>query len=328
MSELLFENLKDKKIVVTGGAGFIGSHLVDALVARNAHVTVLDILEPGLLHNLTNSIDRICYQKVDTINRVKVNELLEGVDIVFHLAGNASVPLSIQDPSLDFESNVLGTYSILQALVQKRVKRVFYLSSAAVYGFPKYVPTDEEHPVNPVSPYGATKVAAEIIGLTYSKVFGVDFLVGRLYSPYGPRQRRYAMYDLLNKLHSDPLHLVVLGDGTQIRDYIFVLDAIEAILMIAQHGHKGEIYNIGGNNPVAIRDIIPLLADVSGCEGKVDVSYTGKSWLGDPPAMSADISKLRSLGFEPHETLISGIQKLFNWMSAEVWNTNNQNKKE
>jgi len=313
------EFFKNKKIIVTGGAGFIGSHLVDALVREQAKVTVLDMLAPDALHNLNDSLKKITYHRVDLIDLEKTLKMLDFADIVFHLAGNASVPISVQNPSLDFNANVISTMNVLQALLQKCIGKVVYLSSAAVYGIPVFVPTHEDHPLNPVSPYGATKTAAETIGLTYANAFKVDFIVGRLYSPFGPRQRRYAMFDLLNKLHHDPNNINVLGDGTQIRDYISIYDTVQALLTIAQYGQRGMAYNIAANNSVSIRELLPLLFDVSQIKHSVNVTYTGESWVGDPPVMIADITKLKNLGFEPCEPLVIGIEKLYRWMQSEVW---------
>ena len=319
MNEDSGEFFRNKRIVVTGGAGFIGSHLVDALIPEHAKVTVFDMLEPHGLYNLRDSLTEITYHKINMLDREKILELMDGTDIVFHLAGNASVPISVQNPSLDFDANVISTMNVLQALLQKRIGKVVYLSSAAVYGIPKYVPTDEEHPLKPVSPYGATKTAAETIGLTYANAFGVDFVVGRLYSPFGPRQRRYAMFDLLNKIHHDPTHIDVLGNGTQIRDYISIYDTARALLTIAQYGQRGNAYNISANIPVSIRELLPLLIEVSGVKHSINVSYSNHSWVGDLPVMMANTTKLKALGFCPRKSLITGIEELYRWMETEVW---------
>ncbi len=309
-----------RRVVVTGGAGFIGSHLVDALLKAGADVVVVDNLHSGMPSNLRQSAASIRFFEVDVRDREALSKTVEGVDMVFHLAGNASVPYSIENPSYDFEANVLGTYNVLQLLLDGRIGRVLFSSTAAVYGIPLYTPTDESHPLEPVSPYGASKLAAERIGVAYARSLGIDFLVARIFNTYGPRQRKYVMYDLLNKLHANPQHLEVLGDGSQIRDYSFVADTVNALMTIMRKGEKGNVYNISGNNPVTIRDLAQLLADVLRIDGHLNITYTGQSWKGDIPVMVANTEKIRLLGFEPQMRLHEGVEALFRWMEVEVWN--------
>ncbi len=314
-------SLDRRKIVVTGGAGFIGSHLVDALATNGAHVLVIDNLQSGHLSNLAQSMNRIRFERVDIRNSGTVLALVDGADLVYHLAGNASVPSSSDDPRYDYESNVCGTYVMLEALLQKRVGRVLFSSTAAVYGPPQYIPTDEKHPLEPISPYGASKLAAERLGVAYARAFGLDFRVARIYNTFGPRQRKFVMFDLLNKLHQDPDQLTVLGTGEQVRDYSYVSDTVRALVAIAERGQRGEVYNVAGNHPISIRELVPLLVGIGGGSSKTAISYTGESWPGDVPAMVGNISKLRALGFSPTVRLTEGIRNLFEWMQTEIWSS-------
>jgi UDP-glucose 4-epimerase len=308
----------DKKAVVTGGAGFIGSHLVDALVSCGAKVLVLDSLQAGSLSNLKQSRNAIQFKQIDVRDYDTTLTSLDGADVIFHLAANASVPLSVECPRYDFESNVLGTHAVVEALAQRRAGRVVLASSAAVYGPPLYTPTDEVHPLNPISPYGISKMSAEKLGMAYKQAFGVDFLVSRIFNTYGPRQRKFVMFDLLNKLHKTPDLLTIMGDGMQIRDYSYVTDTVAALLLIGELGVAGEIYNIAGGNPISIRELADLLIHMMGV-ARTQCFYTGESWQGDVNVMVANIEKLQKLGFAPRETLANGIEHLYEWMMDEIW---------
>lgn len=308
-----------KRVAVTGGAGFVASHLVDALVTSGAKVVAIDNLLDGKLSNLRQSKDAIQFCEVDIRNAGAIQQAIDGSDYVFHLAGNATVPRSISDPAYDFEANVLGTYHILQSLLAGRVGRVLFSSTAAVYGVPIYTPMDERHPLEPISPYGGSKLAAERLGIAYARALDANFVVARIFNTFGPRQRKYVMFDLLNKLHANPLHLEVLGDGSQLRDYSYVGDTVRALMTIMESGRTGEAYNIAGGNPTYIRDLVTVLASVMNLNGQIEVTYTGQSWKGDIPAMVADISKLQSLGFTPCKPFTDGVRDLRTWMEKELW---------
>ena len=308
-----------KRVAVTGGAGFIASHLVDALVAGGANVVAVDNLLDGKPSNLRQSMDAIRFCEVDIRNAGAIQQAIDGSDFVFHLAGNATVPRSISDPAYDFEANVLGTYHVLQSLLADRIGRVLFSSTAAVYGVPTYTPMDEHHPLEPISPYGASKLAAERLGIAYARALDANFVVARIFNTFGPRQRKYVMFDLLNKLHADPHHLEVLGDGSQLRDYSYVGDTVRALMTIMESGHSGEAYNIAGGNPTYIRDLVTILAGVMNLNGSLKVTFTGQSWKGDIPAMVADIGKLKSLDFTPSTPFADGVRNLHDWMGQELW---------
>jgi UDP-glucose 4-epimerase len=305
--------LKNKKIIVTGGAGFIGSHLVDMLVKKGAIVTVVDNLSAGDLRNLELSKNKIDFQNIDVRNFNDINKLIKNQDVVFHLAANADVPLSIKDPHYDFQNNIIGGYNILRSCLNSNIKKVIYASSAAVYGEPEYVPIDEKHKTNPISPYGAAKLAIERLGITYYKSFGLPFTAIRIFNNYGVRQPRYVMYDLIKKLYKNNKHLEVLGTGEQIRDYCYVEDGAKCFILAAENDKStGEIFNLAGGNPIKIKDLVQLLIKTLGLEN-VFVKYTGQSWKGDIMELIADINKTKNdLGFEPRIELSDGIQRLHN----------------
>lgn len=297
------------KVLVTGGAGFIGSHLVDRLVAEGSEVVVLDNLYTGKIGNLSKSINNIKFVRGDVRDPNLTKKLIQDVDVVFHLAANASVPDSVKNPTYDFETNLVGTFNLLKASINSNVKKFIYASSAAVYGEPKYIPIDEEHPLCPVSPYGATKLSGEILGFTFKKTYGIPFVVARIFNVYGPRQTRYVMFDFYKKLLENPNQLRVLGNGSQVRDFCYVTDAVEALLLIAEKGES--VYNVAGGNPISIKKIAEIM--VSQLAPSAKIIYTGESWKGDISILVADISKLKGLGFKPKIDLKDGINLVIKW---------------
>lgn len=297
------------KALVTGGAGFVPSHIVDALVERGATVTVLDNMQAGRLENLTQVADRVTVLKADVRDLGAVQEAVAGQDYVFHLAANASVPGSVRDPRYDLETNSMGTFNVLEAAKEAGTRRVVYASSAAVYGAPEYVPTDEKHRLQPSSFYGLSKLNGEQLGLMYHKMFDVGFTAVRIFNTYGPRQPRYVLADLVRKLMKNPRELEVLGTGKQIRDYAFASDTAGAFLAVAAADSlNGEACNISGGNPVSIRELVSIILetmDLPDCK----VTYTGQSWKGDIDHLEADITKIRAAGYAPQVTLKDGIRR-------------------
>jgi len=317
--------LRGRRVLVTGAAGFIGSHLVDRLVEEGAEVVAIDNLKDGNLSNLAESMDKIEFHKVDIRNFESLKEVMDGVEIVFHLAANANVPYSVDNPKYDFETNTLGTFNVLKLSLDLDVEKVVYASSAAVYGEPIYVPIDEEHPLNPISPYGASKLAGERLGFAYFKTYGLPFVSLRIFNTYGPRQRRYVMYDFLRKLKENPNRLEVLGTGEQIRDFCYVKDCVEAFVLACKSGNAaGEAFNIAGGNPISIKDLAFLMVKILSLDRRTKIVFTGESWKGDIVNLYADISKIKSkLGFKPRVSLGEGILKLKEWFDKNIksWGT-------
>ena len=310
-------NLKRKNVLVTGGAGFIASHLVDLLVEKDAEVTVIDNLKDGKFENLKKSKDKICFKKVDVRDFNGLQQVIkeEEIEIIFHLAANANVPYSVKNPKYDFETNTIGTFNALKSCMDNNVKKIIYASSAAIYGEPVYVPIDEKHPLDPISPYGASKLAGEKLGFAYYHTYGLPFVSTRIFNTYGPRQPRYVMFDLFKKLKKSPNKLEVLGTGEQIRDYCYVFDTVNAFILAAENENAvGKAFNIAGGNPISIKELAELMVKILGLEGYTEIYYTGKSWKGDIVKLIADISKIKNkLGFEPKIKLEEGVLKLKVW---------------
>lgn len=294
--------------IVTGGAGFIGSHLVEALVEQRRSVVVVDNLEQGRLANLAHVAPDVTVLKVD-VRDTSWWPRLAGRHIgrVFHLAANASVPRSSEDPGLDLTTNVLGTLNMLRLAAESRA-RFLFTSSAAVYGVPDYTPTDEQHPTRPVSPYGASKLAGEGYVRMFHRTYGVDTRIVRYFNCYGPRQPRYILHDFLAKARSDAPDFEVLGSGAQVRCQLHVEDAVRATLQVAERGGPEPI-NVGSDVSF---DVLSLAQRVLVATGRTDkrVVTTGVSWPGDIPTLIPDLTRLRALGFRPSISLDDGLSAM------------------
>jgi len=311
------------KVLVTGGAGFIGSHLVDRLVRTKHEVSVVDNLFTGKIGNLQSHIEsgKINFLRGDVRDENFVQDSVRGVDAIIHLAAIASVPFSVEKPVLTNEVNVNGTVNLLRAAVKNDVKKFLLISSCAVYGDPKYLPVDEKHPLQPLSPYAASKVAAEYYCKAFTRTYGLKTVILRLFNVYGSRQRGENSYSgvitvfIKNLIRGKPL--TVYGDGEQTRDFIHVKDVSEAALLALEHEKvNNEIFNVGSGRETSVNRLAELLIKIYG--EKVKVVYE-KPRRGDIKRSYADIRKIRKvLGFKPKTSLESGLEELFLEIKGEV----------
>jgi UDP-glucose 4-epimerase len=312
--------LKNTTVVVTGGGGFIGSHLTERLVNIGADVIILDDFSSGHEESLTAIRDRITVIGGDIRNRELVREALENASLVFHLAANADVPRSVQQPRHDFDVNANGTQIILEESKDSDVDRVVFASSAAVYGHPQYTPIDEDHPLEPVSPYGASKLAGERLALAYNKTYDINVSILRIFNTYGPRQPRYVMFDFLEKLEEDPESLAVLGSGQETRTFVYIADTVDALLTVGTHPESnGEVFNIGGKQTVCIYDLATLMAERY-YEEETDVYTTGEKKPGDITELTTDSNKISAIGVETQTELRDGLDALYEWYQSKEVN--------
>jgi len=313
----LSQGYAGKRVLVTGAAGFIGSHLVDHLVALGAEVRALDNMSDGVLDNLAKSLDTIDFRQASITDRDAVDAAVEGCDFVFHLAANALVPRSSADPEYDFRANAVGTFEVLDAFRQAGSGRLIFTSSAAVYGEPQTDKMGEDHPLVPKSPYAATKITGEYLLDGFSRCYDLDHRRVRIFNTFGPRQRKYVMFDLLEKLRRDQKHLEVIGTGEQVRDYNYVADTVLAILLVGVHPEaRGKVYNIAGGRPITIRALVDLIIRSVRIDTP-EVTYTMQSWPGDVVRMVADCSHLDGLGYERTVSLEDGLANLIDWHREE-----------
>ncbi len=308
--------------IVTGGAGFIGSHLVECLLADGAHVIVLDNLSTGRLKNLEHlgSDPRLSVEQVDIADAPRIAPLFRGVDWVFHLAALADIVPSIQHPLLYHRSNVDGSIAVLEAARQAGVKRFLYTASGSCYGIPDEIPTSESAPIRPQYPYALTKWVGEQCAIHWAFVYKLPLVSLRLFNVYGPRSRTSGTYGavfgvfLAQKLHGQPLTIV--GDGTQTRDFTFVTDAVDAFVTAARSNISGEVFNVGSANTYSVNRLAALLGGET-----VHIPKRPR----EPDSTFADISKIsRVLGWRPQVSFERGVeimlQNIDYWREAPVWN--------
>ena len=305
--------------LVTGGAGFIGSHIVDELVEKGIGVRVLDNLTTGTLENLRNQIDKIEFIEGDIRDVATVKRAMNGVDVVLHQAAMVSVPLSIDKPKETTECNLNGTLHLLMAAREAGVRRFVYASSCAVYGNDPILPKVEDQPPAPLSAYAASKLAAEYYCQVYHRVYGLETVCLRYFNVFGPRQDPLSPYAavipkfITLALAKKPL--VVYGDGEQGRDFSFVENVVQANLLACNAvGAVGETFNIGCGEEMSINQLVEKLKEI--IKTDINVRYSDPN-TGDIKHSVASIEKAqRLLGYTPTTTLIDGLHRTIEWYKA------------
>jgi UDP-glucose 4-epimerase len=303
-----------KRVLVTGGAGFIGSHVVDRLVERGYGVRVIDNLSTGKLENIKGHLDGggVDFVEGDVRNAKLVKKCVRGIDTVIHLAAVASVPFSIENPDLTFKINVAGTINLLYSCVKHKVGRFVFVSSCAVYGEPQFLPINEQHPTEPISPYAKSKLAGEKYCLGFHENGLLRSVVLRLFNVYGFRQGVNDYCGVITRFIDrarQGLPLVVYGDGLQSRDFVNVRDVADAVLSAVESiDAEGEVFNVGFGEPTSIDDLAMVISELAGL--KLEVVH-GEPRLGDIKQSYADISKAEKLlGYKPIVSLKDGLRTL------------------
>lgn len=314
-----FSKLKNARVLITGGSGFIGSHLTEELLRLGAKVTIVDDMTTGYASNLEAVRDQIevIIGEIGQLLRFKRVNVAD-YDYLFHLAGNPYIPPSVENPDFDMYENFQTTFLLLEAMRavgKENAPRIIYSSSAAVYGNPIHLPTAESDPTVPISPYGVSKLASERYIDVFSKIYGLAGVTVRFFSVYGPRQRKQVVFDLLRKLRANPDRLEIIGDGSQVRDFAFVTDVVQALLLAAAVAPgNGEVYNVASDISHSIKELALTWAEVCGLNP--EIVYTGSVRPGDAEKWEVDLTSIRELGFEPKVNLKAGLIAIRDWYDA------------
>ena len=308
-----------KRALVTGGCGFIGSHLVEKLIKLNYEVIIIDNLSTGRLENINNFKNKCKFYKEDITNIKQIDKHFKNVDVVFHCAALADIVPSIQNPENYYNSNVTGSLNVISSCIKHKVKKIIYTASSSCYGISKKIPTKEKEKINPEYPYALTKYLGEQIILHWSKVYKIKSISLRLFNVYGPRSRTSGTYGamfgifLAQKIFSRPF--TVVGNGEQKRDFTYISDIVEVLIKASKSNLTQEIFNIGSGRSVSVNYIVKLL------NGK---KIRIPKRPGEPEITFADISKVKKkLKWKPKIKIEKGIKLLLEnlnyWKSAPVW---------
>lgn len=301
---------KEKRVLVTGGAGFIGSSLCKKLTSSGCYVVIFDNFSSGKYENVEDILkdyaDKTCLLRGDCKKPSGVKKAVSDVDLVFHFAANPEVRLELNDPENCFEQNIYATHVLLEALRQTNdVEKVVFASTSTVYGDVDVFPTHESYgPLKPISIYGASKLASEAMVSSYAYLYNFAAVLLRFANIIGPKSKHGVIPDFINKLRKNEKELKILGDGTQCKSYLYIDDCVNAILTACEKSNRQvEIFNVGSEDWVNVSRIAEIVVEEMSLKnvkfrftGEVD---EGRGWKGDVKKMLLDISRLKALGWKP-----------------------------
>ncbi len=306
------------RILITGGAGFIGSHLDDALIARGHQLTIVDNLVLGRKENIEHLIGNPNFRfiKADLLDMTKMREIFaEGkFNMVYHLAANSDIQKGGKDPMVDYNLTFNTTFNVLQLLKEFEIKKFFFASTSAIYGETYDVLNEDYGPLKPVSNYGAGKLASEAFISAFSSTYGIQTWITRFPNVVGERFTHGVIYDFIKKLRNNPEELEVLGNGEQCKPYVYVKDLVEAILYVIDYASENfNVYMIGSDSRTKVKEIAAMVIEEMGLNAKIRYTGGDRGWIGDVPEFRYDLTKINKLGWTaPHnsnESVRLAIQK-------------------
>jgi UDP-glucose 4-epimerase len=310
------------KILVTGGAGFIGSNLVDRLLEKGNEVIVFDNLSSGKMEFIEHHLKNPDFSLVkgDLLDPEAIESVCKNVDLVFHVAANPDVKLGASDTKVHLDQNILATYNLLEAMRKGGAKRIAFTSTSTVYGEASVMPTPEDYgPLIPISLYGASKLACEAFITSYTHTFDMQAWIFRFANIVGPRSTHGITVDFIKKLKENPFKLEILGDGKQEKSYLHVSECVHAIFFaIEKSKEEVNIFNIGSEDTISATGIGKVVVEEMGLSD-VEFTYTGGSrgWKGDVPRMRLEIEKLKAVGWRPAYTSEKSIRDTVKALLAE-----------
>jgi UDP-glucose 4-epimerase len=311
--------------LLTGGAGFIGSHLTEALIKMNLDVTVLDNLTSGTLLNIKKHLSspNFWFEKTNLSDGESISRALTGIDTVFHVAANPEVRTGYQYPGIAYEENIHSTFCLLECIRKSNVKNLFFTSSSTVYGETAFIPTPENYgPLLPISMYGASKLACEALISSYSYNYGINSIIFRLANVIGERSTHGIIWDFVD-IALDRIHeFEILGDGTQNKSYVHVTDCINCMIACAfQPNGPVEVINVGSEDTIDVMSIAKIVLEIFKRRGtdiiRKNPHKDGRGWKGDVKTMRLDIQKAKSKGWKPTMSSIQAVIRSVNEIIAE-----------
>ena len=314
------------KILVTGGAGFIGSHLVDKLIKKNQKVIVVDNLSQGKIQNIENHFELKNFEFIkEDFSSNKIDKFLTDVDIVYHVAAYPEVRTGFDNPRLAFNENILKTFELLEKIRKFKIKKLVFTSSSVVYGDADIIPTPEEYsPLQPVSMYGSTKLACENLISSYSNMYNIKATILRFANVIGKRSNHGIIWDFIHKVKNNKNKLEILGDGKQIKSYIHVDDCINGIILAEEKSNNLiNIFNIGNEDWINSLDIGKIVCDSLNLNHNiiefVGGTSDGRGWIGDIKKMRLDIKKIRDYGWTPNYNSVEAVKKTSKELINEIY---------
>ena len=310
-----------KRACITGGAGFIGSHLADRLSSEGIEVAILDDFRTGRREFLAAALERPGVRLIqgDVLDAGVLEDALEGCDWVFHLQANADLRRGLEHPRKDLEQNTIATSNVLEAMRAAGVGQIAFSSTGSIYGEPEVFPTPEDAPFPlQTSLYGASKLAAEGLIEAYGAGYGFTGLIFRFVSILGERYTHGHVFDFYRALKRDPTRLRVLGDGRQEKSYLYVGDCIEAMLIAAEH-HAAKpgshVYNLGTEETITVDESVAVITEHLALSPRIEHTGGRRGWAGDSPLIHLDTTRMRSLGWEPALTIRQALVRTLQWLA-------------
>lgn len=319
---------ENERAFVTGGAGFIGSNLVDRLLADGHEVVAYDDFSTGQKEFLERASQSPAFRLVegDVLDEASLRRAMEGSDVVYHLAANADVRFGLEHPRKDLEQNTLATFNVLEAMRAHGIQRIAFASTAAALGEPSVIPTPEDCPL-PIqtSLYGASKMACEGLVSSYCEGFGFEGYVFRFVSLLGERYPHGHVFDFVRALRQDPTRLRILGDGTQRKSYLHVQDCVDAVLRVVRARtaldapHRVQVYHLGYPGWVEVKDSARWICARLSVDPAFEFTGGRRGWVGDNPFVFLDVSKIRATGWEPRFSIQESVEATVDWLVANPW---------
>ena len=301
------------KALVTGGAGFIGSHVVDKLIEKGYEVTIYDNLSSGKAEFINEDAEFIKLDLVRDAKKIK----LKGFDEVWHIAANPDVRMGELAPEKIYENNIQATYNLLEAMRRDRVTKIIFASTSTVYGEAK-IPTQEDHPTYPISIYGASKLACEALIFSYCHTFDMQSWIYRFANVIGRRSNHGVIFDFIQKLLKNPKKLEILGDGEQNKSYIYIDDCIDAIFFGLKAKEQINVFNIGSDDQIKVKRIAQIVSEAMNLNPEFIFTGGRRGWKGDIPVMFLSNEKLKRLGWRPKYNSEKAVKKTVEDLLEEI----------